>query len=138
MNSPGGGRVLAIDPGRARVGLAVSDPEGIIAQGLDSFTRGRGSLFDHLQALIDERGVTCILVGYPLNMDGTVGESAREAERFRDSLARRFGLTVLLRDERLSSVGARKAFPPGSRKDWDRVAAIFILQSYLDQIREEA
>ena len=138
MNSSTGGRVLAINPGKVRVGLAVSDPERIIAGGLETFLRGTGSLFDHLESLVRELGVGRILVGYPLNMDGSVGESAHEAEIFRDKLAARFGLPVLLRDERLTSVGARKAFPPGSRKDWDRVAAIFILQSYLDQIQAEA
>ena len=135
MNPLEGGRVLALDPGRVNVGLALSDAEGITAQGLETFVRGRGSLFDHLQSIIDEKGVGTLLVGYPLNMDGSAGESARAAEALAAKLAERFGLPVHLRDERLSSVGARRAFPPGAKKDWDRIAAIFILQSYLDQLR---
>ncbi len=134
---PSRGRVLAIDPGEVRVGLALSDPEGITAQGLETFVRGRGGLLDHLGALIEEAGVTLILLGYPLNMDGSVGDRAESSERFRDILVDRFDLPVILRDERLSTVEARKAFPPGSKKDWDAVAAVLMLQAYLDQADEE-
>ncbi len=130
------GRVLAIDPGEVRVGLALSDPEGITAQGLDTFVRGRGGLLDHLGGIIEEAGVTLILLGYPLNMDGSAGPRAESSERFRDILAQRFDLPVILRDERLSTVEARKAFPPGSRKDWDAIAAVLLLQAYLDQADE--
>jgi len=130
------GRVLAIDPGEVRVGLALSDPEGLTAQGLDTFVRGRGGLLDHLGEIIRAAGVSLILLGYPLNMDGSVGESAARSERFRDLLADRFGLPVLLRDERLTTVEAHRAFPPGSRKDWDRISAVLLLQAYLDQAGE--
>ena len=130
------GRVLAIDPGEVRVGLALSDPEGITAQGLETFVRGRGSLLDHLEGIIRDAGVSLILLGYPLNMDGSVGERAAQSERFREILLRRFGIPVLLRDERLSTVEARRAFPPGARKDWDRISAVLLLQAFLDQMEE--
>ena len=134
---PAEARVLGIDPGRARVGLALSDPLQITAQGLDTYTRGRGSFLDHLAALIAEHGVERIVLGLPRNMDGSEGEAARESRRLAETLRERFGLPVELWDERLSSVAARRAFPPGSRKDWDRIAAVFILQSYLDSQRGE-
>jgi putative Holliday junction resolvase len=88
---------------------------------------------DHLAEIIDGESVSSILLGYPLNMDGSVGDRALESERFREVLMQRFGLPVILRDERLSTVGARKAFPPGAKKDWDCIAAVLILQAYLDQ-----
>lgn len=133
---PGKGRILGIDPGRSRVGLALSDPLGISAQGLETYQRGRGSFLDHLAALITEHGVGRIVLGYPLNMDGSEGEAALSARQLSQTLQARFALPVVLWDERLSSVAARRAFPPGSRKDWDRIAAVFILQSYLDSLSE--
>ena len=129
---PAEGRTLAIDPGRARVGLAMSDPLGVTAQGLATYERGRGSFLDHLAGLIAAHSITRIVVGYPLNMDGSEGEAALSARRLSETLRVRFGLSVQLWDERLSSVAAHKAFPPGKRRDWDAVAAVLILQSYLD------
>ncbi len=126
------GRVLAIDPGQSRVGLAVSDPLGITAQGLDTFRRGGGNFFEHVAVLIDDLAVERIVVGLPRNMDGSEGASADSARRLAGRLGGRFRLPVELWDERLTSEAARKAFPPGSRKDWDRLAAVFILQSWLD------
>jgi putative Holliday junction resolvase len=125
-------RVLAVDPGEVRVGLALSDPLGLTAQGLATFVRGRGDFLAHLAAIIEAEGVAELVVGHPRNLDGSEGEAARAARRLADRLRRRFGLPVTLWDERLSTVQARRAFPPGSRKDWDRVAATLILQSYLD------
>ena len=90
-----------------------------------------------LEKIIRDEGVTAILLGYPLNMDGSVGESAARSERFREILIRRFRIPVRLMDERLSSVQARRAFPPGARKDWDRISAVLILQAYLDQAEED-
>lgn len=132
------GRVLGIDPGEVRVGLALSDVLGLTAQGLDSYVRGRGSFFDHLAALLQEHAVTRIVVGLPRNMDGSEGESARKARALAGKLAGRFRLPVSLWDERLTSAAARRAFPPGSKKDWDRLAAVFILQSWLDAGGEDA
>ena len=134
---PDGGRILAIDPGRARVGLAVSDPLGITAQGLMTYQRGRGDFLDHLAGLVAEYGIERLVVGFPLNMNGSEGEGARSARRLAEKLRERFGLPVDLWDERLSTRGARRAFPPGSRRDWDRIAAVMILQSYLDAASRE-
>ncbi len=125
-------RILGIDPGKVRVGLALSDSLGITAQGIDTYIRGRGDLLSHLETIIAENGVERIVLGLPLNMDGSDGEAALSARQFAERLNRRFDLPVTLWDERLSSAGAHAAFPPGSKKDWDRIAAMFILQSYLD------
>ena len=128
---PASGRILAIDPGTRRVGLALSDGLGLTAQGLETFARGRGSLLDHLAAILAEQGVTAFVVGLPRNMDGSEGDAAGAARRLARRLQERFGLPVALWDERLTSRAARRAYPPGSRKDWDQVAAVLILQSYL-------
>jgi len=125
-------RALGLDPGRVRVGLALSDALGITAQGLDTFVRGRGSLLDHLAALIAEHAVAQLVVGLPRRLDGSEGEAAAGARRLAARLAERFGLPVALWDERLTTAAARRAFPPGERHDWDRLAAVFILQSWLD------
>lgn len=125
-------RVLGLDPGRVRVGLALSDPLGITAQGLPSFVRGRGSLLAHLAELIEQHAVARLVVGLPRRLDGGEGEAATEARRFAARLAERFGLPVELWDERLTTAAARRSFPPGERHDWDRLAAVFILQSWLD------
>lgn len=125
-------RVLGLDPGRVRVGLALSDPLGITAQGLPSFVRGRGSLLAYLAELIEQHAVARLVVGLPRRLDGGEGEAATEARRFAARLAERFGLPVELWDERLTTAAARRSFPPGERHDWDRLAAVFILQSWLD------
>jgi putative Holliday junction resolvase len=134
---PAEGRVLGIDPGSSRVGLALSDSLGISAQGLETYRRGRGSFMEHLAGIIEGEGVHRIVLGLPLNMDGSEGDAARASRQLAAKLRERFGLPVVLWDERLSSVAARRAFPPGSRKDWDRIAAVFILQSYLDSLRQD-
>lgn len=124
--------MLGLDPGRVRVGLALSDPLGITAQGLPSFVRGRGSLLAHLAALIEQHAVAGLVVGLPRRLDGSEGEAAAEARRFAARLTEHFGLPVVLWDERLTTAAARRSFPPGERHDWDRLAAVFILQSWLD------
>lgn len=129
---PTDGRVLAIDPGSTRVGLALSDGLGLIAQGLETYVRGRGSFLEHIAGLITTHGIVRIVVGYPLNMDGSEGDSALSARKLAGTLKERFGLPVSLWDERLTSQEAHKAFPPGSKKDWDLIAAMFILQAWLD------
>ncbi len=126
------GRVLAIDPGEQRVGLAISDALAITAQGLETFRRGESGFFDHIAELVAERAVQRIVVGLPRNLDGSEGTSAQAARRLAGRLAGRLKIPVELWDERLTTRAAQRAFPPGSRKDWDRLAAVFILQSWLD------
>lgn len=134
-------RILGIDYGRKRIGLAVSDPLCITAQGLPTLERGdlSGHDMDVLAGVIREREVDEIVVGLPLNMDGTCGEIAREALAFAGELRKRFALPVHMMDERLSTVRAHRAMKEGglTRKKRagkaDKIAAQLILQDYLSR-----
>ena len=133
------GRILAIDPGGVRIGLAVSGPLGVVAQPLPTLqSGGRKKDFDALQALVEERGIAEIVIGCPLNMDGSRGQMTEFAERLADDLRDRMGIHVTLWDERLSSVQAERALIHGDvrredrRQLRDRVAAVLILQGFLD------
>src|SRR5262245_28145594 len=134
------GRVLGIDPGERRVGLAVSDPERRVALGLPTFTAGHGkSLVDHLRGLLITFGVGRVVVGYPRSLDGSVGTAARRATALARRLRRDLGVAVELWDERLTTVQAERVLrgtraEPGAR---DRIAATLILQSYLDRSGQE-
>ena len=137
--SPITGRILAIDPGRVRIGLAISDPSGMLASGLDTLiSKGRRQDLEALVALVREREVAEIVVGCPRNMDGSSGNMTEFAERLAAELGEATGLPVRLWDERLSSAQAERALIQGDvrredrREKRDRVAAILILQGYLD------
>ena len=127
-------RILGIDPGERRVGLAVSDPLGITAQGLDTFDRREGGLTAHLRELVAQYEVGEIVVGHPLSMSGRPSETTRSAEALARELGDALGLPVALWDERLTSAEAKRVLA-GSRAPkgaTDRIAAVLILQSYLD------
>jgi putative Holliday junction resolvase len=128
------GRVLAIDPGERRVGIAVSDPLGITAQGLPTFDRRAGELVEHVQALAREYDVTRIVVGNPLSMSGRESDGSAQARALADELRERLSLPVVLWDERLSSAEAHRvlAGTKAAKGAVDRVAAVLILQGYLD------
>lgn len=131
-------RILALDPGERRVGLAVSDPLGITAQGLRTFDRRRdGELVGYVRALLAEYDVERIVVGYPLSLAGRETDATRSATALAAELQDAFGLPVDLWDERLSSVEAERTLR-GERAEKgavDRVAAVLILQGYLDANR---
>ena len=136
----GPGRVLAIDPGERRMGLAVSDPECRVALGLATFTAGHGKSFvDHLRGLLQAYGVTRLVVGQPLNLDGSVGAAARRAVALARRLRRELGVSVELWDERLTSAQAERLLrgTRAQRGIVDRMAATLILQSYLDHSGRE-
>jgi putative Holliday junction resolvase len=128
-------RILAIDPGDRRIGLAVSDELGITAQGLDTFDTSAGDDFlEHVGRLIETLKVTEIVVGDPLHLSGDVGESAGKARSLAGQLRARFDIVVTLWDERFSSEEARRVLRGTRAKKGtvDRLAAVLILQSYLD------
>src|SRR5262245_15224313 len=130
-----GQRVLGLDPGERRVGLAVSDPEQRVALGLPTFEAGHGTnLVDHLRELLRAYGVERVVVGHPLTLAGRSGSAARRAEALARRLRRELRIAVDLWDERLSTVqGERVLRGTGApRSARDRVAAVLILQSYLD------
>ena len=132
-------RVLAVDPGSKRVGVAVSDPTGTIAQPLTSLpAEPAGTLVARLSALARERQAERLVVGLPRRMDGGMGPEAKAARALAADLRRATGLQVALVDERLTSVAAERALLAGGatrarrRQLSDQVAAALILQGYLD------
>ena len=128
-------RILTIDTGERRVGLAVSDELQITAQGLDTFDKKGGTdFFAHVSALLSELDVEEIVVGDPVHLSGDVGESADRARSLAGELQRRFGLKVTLWDERFSSEEAKRTLRGTRAKKGtvDKLAAVIILQSYLD------
>ncbi|MFQ5862806.1 MAG: Holliday junction resolvase RuvX [Candidatus Brocadiales bacterium] len=133
-------RILGIDYGRKRIGLAISDPLCITAQGLPTLhRRDLAHDMEVLARIIREWEVDEIVVGLPKKMDDTLGEGAQEVLAFVEELKRRLLLTVYLVDERLSTVRAHRAMKEGglSRKKRteraDKISAQLILQNYLDQ-----
>ncbi|MBI2192609.1 MAG: Holliday junction resolvase RuvX [Planctomycetes bacterium] len=133
-------RILAIDYGFKRVGLAVTDPLGITAQPLPTYSRKTDeALIQHVQALVAEKEIGHIIVGLPLNMDGSFGPKAAEASRFADRLRPAVSAAVELWDERLTSWQAEQDLSEAGlsvRKERekgrvDRMAAQILLQSYL-------
>lgn len=135
-------RTLGIDYGTRRLGLALSDEDGILASPLP--VRTRTSLPDDLKfisELIDERRVERIVLGLPLNMDGTQGEMAHAVQEFADGLRSACSVPVVLFDERLTTSEAERVLVQAdiSRKKRknlrDGLAAVLILQGYLDSQR---
>ncbi len=137
-------RVLGVDLGHKRIGLAVSDELGITAQGLPTLTCARGGVdFAAFDRLIAEWGVGEVVVGFPKKMDGTVGEEALKAQRFAEELQERCGVRTVLWDERLTSREAERLLVQADlrrarrRQVRDQVAAVLILQGYLDRRRTQ-
>lgn len=127
-------RVMALDWGTRRIGIAVTDELGIAAHGLP--TLERKNIQRDLEALTDlirERKIETVIVGNPLNMDGSRSSSTNLATRFARRLAKHAAVDVRMWDERLTSWSAAEAIGKASRKRGatDRVAAILILESYL-------
>jgi len=134
-----GGRILALDLGERRIGLAVSDPDLILASGRGVYLRR--NLEDDLQylkGLILEEDVKEIVLGLPRNMDGSLGEQAERALEFKRLLEERLDLPVVLFDERLTTAEAERVLLEADlsrrkRKEVrDELAAVLILQGYLD------
>jgi putative Holliday junction resolvase len=132
------GRVLAIDLGSKRTGLAMSDPLGMTAQGLDTFETGAGKdLLDHLGGLIELHGIDRVVVGLPLSMQGKDIEGSGRSRALAARIMQRFGLEVRLMDERMTSLEAERVLRSGDRSfdrgDIDKLSAMLLLQSYLDE-----
>jgi len=135
------GRVLALDPGTRRIGVAMSDPLRITAQPFDVFDADAGDLMDRIRSVAAEHDVEQIVVGLPVSLDGGEGPAAAAARRFADRVAETTGLPVDMQDERFSTVTAERVLlEAGMRRERrrrarDRVAAAVFLQSYLDAAR---
>jgi putative Holliday junction resolvase len=133
-------RVLALDWGTKSVGLAISDPLGLTAQGLPTMERrNRRQDFNFLRTLIRKHNVSLILLGLPLNIDGTEGERAVRMRELAVDLRNHLNVDVQLRDERLTTVEANRILHEAGvkvarrRESVDRVAAALLLQEYLDE-----
>src|SRR5580698_2061275 len=133
------GRVLGLDVGSKRIGVAVSDPLGITAQGLDTLQRTtKRRDFEHLQRVIQEYDVREIVVGLPLRMSGAEGTQSDKMLVFAEELRKRFRLPVHLWDERLTSAEANRLLRETDLsiekrgKAVDRMAAILILQGWME------
>lgn len=140
MKSPAG-RILALDLGKKRIGLAISDPLGITAQGLPNLNRTtkRADLAE-LDRLAREREVALILMGNPINMRGAEGRQSGWVREFAAALEAQTGLPVKLWDERLTSVEAGRVLRASGisiekrAAAVDRLSAVILLQSYLDSL----
>jgi len=136
------GRVLALDLGKRRIGLALSDELGITAQGLETLQRSniREDLAK-LSQLASEKNVALILMGNPLHMSGREGRQAEYARDFGERLRAATGLPIEYRDERLTTVEAERVLRQSGisiekrAKAVDRLAAVILLESYLDSQR---
>ena len=137
-------RVLGLDYGSKTVGVAVSDPLGLTAQGVETVWRKQENklrrTLARIEEIISEYQVTEIVLGYPKNMNNTIGERAQKSLEFKEMLERRTGLEVIMWDERLTTVEANRTLMEASvrrenRKQYlDQLAAVFILQGYLDSL----
>lgn len=133
------GRVLGIDYGSKRIGVAVSDPTRLIAQGVETVLNNSHSI-DHMRRIVRELDVQCIVVGMPYGPKGEIGGKAREVERFIEVLRRAFDIPIKTWDESYSSVDAQRVFLQGGMKRKqrrqkarvDEMAARLMLQEYLD------
>lgn len=137
------GRVLGLDLGDARIGVAISDDERRLAVPLGTVRTGAPADVKAIAQLVAEHGVTLVVVGHPLLLSGEAGERARHAERFAEALRSALGVVVVLQDERLSTVEAERSLRDAGadgrrrRRAVDRSAATVILQSWLDGARDD-
>ena len=140
-------RILGLDFGSKTVGVAVSDPTGLIASGVEIIRRDREDklrkTLSRIEELIVQYEVERIVLGCPLNMDDSSGDRVRKTEEFKEMLVRRTGIPVDFMDERLSTVEAIELMNEAGitgkdRKEYvDKIAATFILQWYLDEKNSE-
>ena len=135
-------RLLGIDLGKARVGMAISDELGLLAHPLETFPADRqNALVERIAAIVRAKEVETVVVGLPRNMNGTMGPAATEALAFVDQLRAKLSCHVVTWDERLTTVAAHRALREVGRStrttrgQIDQVAAQMILQGYLDQLQ---
>ena len=143
-----GMRILGLDYGSKTVGVAVSDELLITAQGVEIIRRKSSSklrqTLARIEELVTEYGADKIVLGFPKNMNNTEGERCEKTKEFKEMLEKRTGLEVILWDERLTTVSADHSMMEmgirrENRKEYvDEIAAILILQGYLDYLRNQS
>ena len=138
-------RIMGLDYGSKTVGVAISDPLGITAQGIETITRKDENKLRktcaRIEALIEEYQVEKIVIGLPKHMNNDIGIRAEKSMEFAEMLKRRTGLEVQMWDERLTTMEAEHTLIESNirredrKKYIDKIAAVFILQGYLDSVK---
>jgi putative Holliday junction resolvase len=136
--------ILGLDVGEKRIGVAISDPQGLLAHPLTVVQReGNAAELEAITSLVQGHKVERIVVGLPQSLDGSLGWEAERVQAFSEMLSRKLGIPVESWDERLSTVAAERLLREGGvRRDRrksrrDAIAASFILQGYLDLLRNQ-
>ena len=137
-------RVMGLDYGSKTVGVAISDPLGITAQGIETIERKEENklrkTLARIEELVKEYEVEKIVLGFPKNMNNTIGERAEKSLELKAMLERRIGIPVIMWDERLTTVEAARTLIESNvrrenrKKYVDKIAAVFIFQGYLDSL----
>ncbi len=137
-------RIMGLDYGSKTVGVAISDALRITAQGIETIERKEENklrkTLARIEELVKEYEVDIIVLGFPKNMNNTIGERAQKSLELKEMLERRTGLPVVMWDERLTTVEAERTLIEGNvrrenrKKYVDKIAAVFILQGYLDSL----
>ncbi|SHJ49779.1 Holliday junction resolvase RuvX [Paramaledivibacter caminithermalis] len=135
-------RLMGLDVGDKTIGVAVSDLLGLTAQGLETINRtGNKAAINRLRKIISEKEVKKIVVGLPKNMNGTLGPQGKKVLSFVEKLKNKVDIEIVLWDERLTTVAAERMLISADvsrkkrKKVIDKVAAVYILQGYLDSNR---
>ncbi|MGO1368267.1 MAG: Holliday junction resolvase RuvX [Senegalia sp. (in: firmicutes)] len=135
-------RLLGLDVGDRTIGVAVSDPLGLTAQGIKTIRRtGIKNDLKEMLNIIEEKNVSKVVIGLPKNMNNTLGPQGEKVKKFAEKLKSKIDIEIVYQDERLSTVSATRTLIEADvsrkkRKDVvDKLAAIYILQTYLDTIR---
>ena len=141
-------RIMGLDYGSKTVGVAISDPLGLTAQGIEIIRRTSENklrrTLARIEELVREYEVTTIVLGFPKNMNNTVGERGEKSLEFKEMLERRIGIPVIMWDERLTTVSANRTLMESGvrredRKEYvDMIAAVYILQGYLDSLERKS
>ena len=137
-------RIMGLDYGSVTVGVAISDPLLITAQGIEVIRRKQENklrqTYARIEAVIEEYGVDKIVVGFPKHLNNTIGVRAELAEEFAENVRRRTGIEVIMWDERLTTVAAHRVLDEAElsykkkAEVVDKLAAVLILQGYLDYL----
>lgn len=140
-------RIIGLDYGTKTVGVAISDPLGFTAQAVETIQRKEENklrqTLARIESLIKEYEVGTIVLGFPKHMNNDVGERAQKSLEFKDMLVRRTGLEVIMWDERLTTVEAERILIESNvrrenrKQHIDKIAAVFILQGYLDSVYQK-
>lgn len=137
-------RILGLDVGDKTIGVSVSDPLGFTAQGVTTIKRESNKKdYEAIENLINEYGATKVVVGLPKNMNNTVGPQGEKVIKFAEKIKNKFKIDLIYIDERMTTMSAERVLIEGSvrrenrKKYIDKVAATYILQTYLDSIGRE-